>query len=123
MADTADTNGSGAPDQLAISRAGVDGFTVVTVSGEIDHHTSGALRRALTPVAPATTARTVADLAGVAFMDSSGINALIAAHHAHGPDGCLRLAGVRDSVLRTLELVGVTTLLGCYPTVRAAMAG
>lgn len=33
----------------------------------------------------------------------------------------LRLAGVRRPVLRTLEMVGLTGLLACYPSVRAAL--
>ncbi|MEU2714325.1 STAS domain-containing protein [Streptomyces sp. NPDC007205] len=123
MADSADTNEPPALDRLAISCTTVDGVTVVTVSGEIDYHTSGLVGQALTPEDPATTARTVADFTGVAFMDSSGINVLIAAHRAHGPAGWLRLAGVRTAVLRTLEIVGLTDLVDCYPSVSAAMAG
>ncbi|MFG2352084.1 STAS domain-containing protein [Streptomyces sp. NPDC048521] len=121
MADTADTKEPAEPDRLAISRAVVDGVTVVTVTGEIDHHTSGLLRQALAPAEQGTAARTVADFTGVAFMDSSGINALIAAHQAHGPAGRLRLAGVRRPVLRTLEIVGLTTLIDCHPNVRDAL--
>ncbi|MES4893207.1 STAS domain-containing protein [Streptomyces sp. NPDC096012] len=121
MADTADTEGTAGTDRLGISRSVVDGVTVVTVTGEIDHHTSGLLRHALAPEDPSQAARTVADFAGVDFMDSSGINALIAAHQAHGATGRLSLAGVRRPVLRTLELVGLTTLIDCYPSVREAM--
>lgn len=107
MADTAGTSEQAEPDGLSVTRTDVDGVTVVTVVGEVDHHTSGALRRALAPADP-DGARTVADLSGVPFMDSSGINVLIAAHQAHGPTGWLRLAGVRRPVLRTLEIVGLT---------------
>ncbi|MCS0604897.1 STAS domain-containing protein [Streptomyces sp. LP11] len=120
MSDTAHTREPAAPDGLGISRAVVDGVTVVTVNGEIDHHTSGLLRHALVP-AEETASRTVADFTGVDFMDSSGINALIAAHQALGPGGRLLLAGVRRPVLRTLEIVGLTTLLDCHPTVRDAL--
>ncbi|MEU6589614.1 STAS domain-containing protein [Streptomyces sp. NPDC046881] len=125
MADTAgaaDTNEQAEPDGLSVTRSVVDGVTVVTVVGEVDHHTSGALRRALTPADP-DGARTVADLSGVPFMDSSGINVLIAGHQAHAPTGWLRLAGVRRPVLRTLEIVGLTPLLPCYPSVGDALEG
>ncbi|MFI9808686.1 STAS domain-containing protein [Streptomyces sp. NPDC052301] len=121
MADTADTNESVERHRLGVTRAVVDGVTVVTVSGEVDHHTSSVLRQALTPEDPGAAAHTVADFAGVTFMDSSGINVLISAHQAHEPAGWLRLAGVRRSVLRTLEIVGLTTLLDCYPSVREAL--
>ncbi|MER5860996.1 STAS domain-containing protein [Streptomyces sp. NPDC059688] len=121
MADTAHIYEAAEPDGLSISRAVVDGVAVVTLAGEIDHHTSGLLRQALVPDPPGA-ARTVADFTGVAFMDSSGINVLIGAHQAHDPGGWLRLAGVRRPVLRTLEIVGLTTLIDCYPDVREAMA-
>ncbi|MFF9091390.1 STAS domain-containing protein [Streptomyces sp. NPDC014991] len=117
----ADANEETEADRLSVGRATVDGVTVVTVSGEVDHHTSGMLREALTPEDPAEVSRTVADLSGVPFMDSSGINVLIAAHQAHAPVGWLRLAGVRRTVLRTLEIVGLTTLIPCYPSVSDAL--
>ncbi|MFG2606372.1 STAS domain-containing protein [Streptomyces sp. NPDC048514] len=121
MADTADTEETAGPDRLGIDRSVVDGITVVTVTGEIDHHTSGLLRLALAPDEPAKPARTIADFAGVDFMDSSGINALISAHQAHGDAGRLSLAAVSRPVLRTLEIVGLTTLIDCYPSVREAL--
>ncbi|MEV4339460.1 STAS domain-containing protein [Streptomyces sp. NPDC049590] len=110
------------PERLSVFRSTIDGVTVVTVTGEIDHHTSGVLRDALAPADPAPGARTVADLSGVPFMDSSGINVLIAGHQAHQPTGWLRLAGVRGPVLRTLEIVGLTPLIPCYPSVGDALA-
>lgn len=122
MGDTPDIQEPAEPDRLSISRAVVDGVAVVTVTGEIDHHTSGLLRRALAPAESAAPARTVADFAGVGFMDSSGINALITAHQAHLATGWLRLAAVTRPVLRTLEIVGLTTLVDCYPSVSDALA-
>jgi stage II sporulation protein AA (anti-sigma F factor antagonist) len=122
VADSAGTNEQALPDPLSVTRSVVGGVTVVTVTGEVDHHTSGALRQALLPAEP-DGARTVADLSGVPFMDSSGINVLIAAHQAHGPTGWLRLAGLRRPVLRTLEIVGLTPLLACYPSVADALEG
>ncbi|WP_309485457.1 STAS domain-containing protein [Streptomyces sp. WELS2] len=123
MADTAEMNEQAGPERLSVFRSTIDGVTVVTVTGEIDHHTSGVLRDALTPAGLASGARTVADLSGVPFMDSSGINVLIAGHQAHQPTGWLRLAGVRGSVLRTLDIVGLTPLIACYPSVRDALEG
>ncbi|MEU0335174.1 STAS domain-containing protein [Streptomyces sp. NPDC006193] len=110
------------PDRLSVGRSTVDGVTVVTVNGEVDHHTSAVLREALVPEDPDAATRTVADFSGAAFMDSSGINVLIAARRAHDPAGRLRLAGVRRPVLRTLEIVGLSSLLPCYPSVRDALS-
>ncbi|GAA2458456.1 STAS domain-containing protein [Streptomyces glaucus] len=117
----ADTDELAGPERLSVSSALIDGITVVTVRGEIDHHTADPLRQALTPPDGAAGPRTVADLSGVTFMDSSGINALIAAYQAHGEGGRLRLAGIRPPVLRVLQLVGVDALIPCYPTARQAL--
>ncbi|WP_345942596.1 STAS domain-containing protein [Streptomyces sp. SID486] len=121
MTDTAGMNEGAGPAELSVTRSTVDGVTVVTVTGEVDHHTSGALRDALVPEDPTPGGRTVADLGGVPFMDSSGINALIAGHQAHGPTGWLRLARVQRPVLRTLEIVGLTPILACHDSVRDAL--
>ncbi|WKE67968.1 STAS domain-containing protein [Streptomyces sp. WP-1] len=121
MTDSVSIDESVEPGGLAIGRAPRGGAVVVTVAGEVDHQTAGVLRSALMPPATADTPRTVADLAGVGFMDSSGINVLIAVHQAHEPTGWLRLAGVRRPVLRTLEMVGLTGLIHCYPDVDAAL--
>lgn len=123
MADTSGINELAEPDGLSVSRTPVDGVTVVTVTGEVDHHTSGILRRALMPADSGAPPRTVADLTGVGFMDSSGINVLIAAQQAHEPAGWLRLANVQRPVLRTLEIVGLTGLIDCYPSVGEALDG
>lgn len=116
-----DTDELAEPNRLSINSTLVDGVTVVTVTGEIDHNTVGSLRRALTPPSGTAVPRTVADFGGVTFLDSGGITVLIAAHQAHGEQGWLRLAGVRQPVLRVLQLVGLDALIDCRPTVRDAL--
>ncbi|MFF7756019.1 STAS domain-containing protein [Streptomyces sp. NPDC007971] len=51
------------------------------MAGEIDHHTGDALSQAL-DFSGMPCPRVVMDLRQVAFMDSTGINILIAAHRA-----------------------------------------
>ncbi|MGR6974731.1 STAS domain-containing protein [Streptomyces cynarae] len=116
-----DTDELAEPNRLSITSALVDGVTVVTVQGEIDHNTVGSLRQALTPPSGTAAPRTVADFSGVTFLDSGGITALIAAQQAHGEGGWLRLAGVRQPVLRVLQLVGLDSLIDFHPTLRAAL--
>lgn len=108
-----------APLHVAVRQA-AGGITVLAPDGVLDFTTAPALEGVFDPRAPHP--RYVVDFTDVTFMDSSGINVLIGAHQAHDPGGWLRLAGVRRPVLRTLEIVGLTTLIDCYPDVREAMA-
>ncbi|MEV6807900.1 STAS domain-containing protein [Streptomyces sp. NPDC051132] len=99
-----------------------DGVHVLTVAGELDHHTAGPLQQALDVHHLGPAPRAVIDMRQVTFMDSSGINLLISAHQAlTGAGGWLRLAGVQDSVMRTVRLVELDTLIACYPALREAL--
>ena len=64
------------------------------------------------------------DLAAVTFMDSSGINIFLAAHRALSEaGGWLRLAAAGESVLRTLQIVGIDEIINCHPTLPDALNG
>ncbi|MFF1542215.1 STAS domain-containing protein [Streptomyces sp. NPDC058291] len=110
-----------APSGLSIDRTAVDGMRVLTVRGEIDHDVKDVLSEALLSF-DAATPRTVVDLSGVTFMDSSGINVFVAAHQAMSDaQGWLRMACVQESVLRLLQLVGLDQVIGCHATVEQAL--
>ncbi|MFI6408195.1 STAS domain-containing protein [Streptomyces sp. NPDC050548] len=117
-----DTEQAGQPGQLSVRTDVVDGTVVVAAAGEIDQQTAGSLREALElpdGVAP----RIVLDLREVTFMDSSGINVLLAVHQTLAQaDGWLRLAGTAPSVLRIIQLVGIDAVIDCFPTVQQALA-
>ncbi|MEU9924931.1 STAS domain-containing protein [Streptomyces griseoluteus] len=109
------------PEQLSIVATTTDGIHVLTVAGEIDHHTGDMLAQAL-DLTGTLRPRVVVDLRQVAFMDSTGINILIAAHRALTESGgWLRLASPTGVVLRTLQLVGLDTLIDCHETLDQAL--
>ncbi|MDC2954231.1 MULTISPECIES: STAS domain-containing protein [Streptomyces] len=119
MADNREAVGHGG---LSVVRADVDGIAVLGLEGEVDYQSSSALTRVMPPADDDPGRRLVLDLSQVTFMDSSGVNALIAAHQARRPvQGWLRLAGVRGAVLRTLQLVGLDTMIACFPSVEDAL--
>ncbi|MGW8062429.1 STAS domain-containing protein [Streptomyces ziwulingensis] len=98
-----------------------EGVRVLTLAGEVDHHTVGRFRRDL-DVTGTVRPRIVIDMRQVTFMDSSGLNVLIAAHQdVAAAGGWLRLAGPTDTVLRVLRLVGVDQLIDCRPSLRQAL--
>ncbi|MFD3505432.1 STAS domain-containing protein [Streptomyces sp. NPDC058676] len=115
-------NGETPTEGLSIEITAVDDIRVVSLCGEIDHAVANALNEALLSYGSVTRPRTVADLSGMTFMDSSGINALIAAHQTMSDaQGWLRIAGAQASVLRRLELVGLDQVIGCHSTVEQAL--
>jgi stage II sporulation protein AA (anti-sigma F factor antagonist) len=110
------------PGRLSVRPEVVDGALVVTVHGEIDHEVKDVLSRALTLESGAVPPRIVADLSGVTFMDSSGINVFVTAHRrVRDAQGWLRIAGARESVVRLLHLVGIDEIIPCHPTVEQAL--
>ncbi|MET9116689.1 STAS domain-containing protein [Streptomyces longwoodensis] len=99
------------------------GIRVVSLHGEIDHNAKDLLREALSPY-DARPAHIVADLAGVTFLDSSGITVFIAAHQRIADaGGWLRIAAPQDPVREVLHLVTLDTVISCYPTLEQALAG
>ncbi|MFJ4787319.1 STAS domain-containing protein [Streptomyces sp. NPDC088794] len=110
------------PGHLTVSQSIVDGVRVVALRGELDQATHDCVGEALNPPADGASPRTVADLSGLTFMDSSGINLLITAHRAAvEAQGWLRVAGTQPPVLRVMQLVGIDTLIPCRSTVRQAL--
>ncbi|GGJ27894.1 hypothetical protein GCM10012282_25570 [Streptomyces lacrimifluminis] len=114
---------AGRPERLSVEHRVLDGVRVVTLRGEIDHQVKGVFQEALLSENHATApVRIVVDLSDVTFMDSSGINVLIAARRAvSGTQGWLRIAGAQGPVLHVLHIVGVDALIGCHPHVEQAL--
>ncbi|MER6496704.1 MULTISPECIES: STAS domain-containing protein [Streptomyces] len=118
-----DNQKSEGQDRLNLERRVVDGIRVVQVQGEIDHDGKDILSQALLST-DGTTApqRIVADLSGVTFMDSTGINVLVTIHQqVRTAQGWLRIAGAQESVLRLLQIVGVDALIPCHATTHDAL--
>ncbi|MEU4038979.1 STAS domain-containing protein [Streptomyces collinus] len=119
--DVADPENLPQPDRLQVTGDATDEIQVLTPAGEIDHHTGDALRQALDAISTPRP-RVVVDLHQVTFMDSSGINILIVAHRAlTDAGGWLRLARPTAPVLRTLQIVGIDTVIGCHTTLPEAL--
>jgi stage II sporulation protein AA (anti-sigma F factor antagonist) len=118
-----DNQGTSRPDRLSIEDSTVDGIRVVTLRGEIDHGVKDALQQALSPRdGDGGAPRIVADLSGVTFIDSTGINVLIHVHQdASAAEGWLRLAAAREPVTRVIELIGLNVVVACHDTVEQAL--
>jgi stage II sporulation protein AA (anti-sigma F factor antagonist) len=110
------------PGRFSVQHEMVDGVLVVAVHGEIDHDVQDVLSQAMLSDDGMTQPRIVADLSGVTFMDSSGINVLVTVHRrVNAAQGWLRIAGAQEAVVRLLNMVGIDEIIDCHPTVEQAL--
>ena len=87
----------------------VDGTRIVRVAGEIDMLTAQQLEEAL---AGCNGSAVRVDLAGVTFLDSSGIAVLLRAHERAVKRGAeLKVANAASNVLRVFEVTNVDQVL------------
>jgi anti-sigma B factor antagonist len=73
--------------ELVVSRERRADMVVLSLSGELDLATSALLERELDAAEAARPMRLVVDLAGLEFIDSSGLNTLVQAHERASENG------------------------------------
>jgi anti-sigma B factor antagonist len=99
--------------------------SVISLEGEIDMSGAPALRTTLMALVDDATDRAVIlDLAGVTFMDSSGVGALLTVYRALQPaQRSLVIANAQRIVARVLDLTNVDTIIPMLESVDAATGG
>jgi anti-sigma B factor antagonist len=105
-----------APERLLLQYRLVSGVAVVSASGEVDVATCGLLRGALLRVVTDENYRgLVVNLAGVTFIDSTGIGVLVGVwRRVRATDGGLAVAMPSSPVQRVLNTTGLTKVLSVY---------
>jgi stage II sporulation protein AA (anti-sigma F factor antagonist) len=98
-------------------------LAVVAPSGELDMHTGPLLHVQLANQLAHGRRHLILDLAGVPFMDSSGLNIVIRAiKETDAVGGSLKTAALTPAVQRVFDLTGITLSHPAYPDVPAAVA-
>ncbi len=83
-------------------------WTVVVVAGELDLHTSPALRDHLLELIDDGAARIAVDMSKVDFMDSSSLGALITClKRLREKDGTMSLVGMDGPPMKVMTLTGL----------------
>lgn len=96
--------------EITVSFEGAD--TVLTVAGEIDLGSVDILSTCLEQAGNEGTGRVVIDLAGVTFLDSSGLNAILRANQSlHSLERELVLRRPTDASRRVLTVAAVDGVL------------
>ena len=98
---------------LRVDAIRTDDVVHVAIAGEVDMATADTLSEALrSAIAAGPTRRVVIDLAEVTFLASSGISALIRAHHlASAQQATLTVINCPPIIAEILELTGVARTL------------
>jgi len=108
---------------LVLSTRQVDDLAIVSVGGEVDLDTATQLgEHALTAVRDVSP-HIVVDLAGVTFMDSTGLKVLLSIQRrADLAGGSFAVAGAARPVRKILTLTGLDQTFAIYDTVDQALA-
>jgi anti-sigma B factor antagonist len=98
---------------LSLELGGVDQDPVLTMTGEIDVATSPLLRAELTALLARDARRVTIDLAGVSFIDSSGLGVLVGALkriREVNDDGAIRIVNPQPAVRKVFDITGLDAL-------------
>ncbi len=110
------------PPPAALSVRRRDGYTIVTISGEIDIACAPALREQLLGLLRPGASRLVVDLSRVTFCDASGLAVLVGVARRVGLlGGVLRLAALGPRVSAVLRLTGLDSRFEIFATVPEAI--
>lgn len=100
----------------------IEGGVVVRVVGEIDYSNSAELRVALIAAAQTDPGKVIVDLAGVGYMDSSGVATLVEAVQAlKSGSGQLILCCLQSKVRGMIEIAKLDSVFAIADTVDDAV--
>ncbi|MCW2888738.1 MAG: anti-sigma factor antagonist [Streptosporangiaceae bacterium] len=107
---------------LTISTHAHDSFTVIALAGELDLSTSPQLQQQVL-LSRTRSPHLVFDLAGLTFMDTTGLRVIVNAHtHARHNNGSVAVAGLTGGPLRVLEVTGLHECLPVFATLDEALS-
>jgi anti-sigma B factor antagonist len=99
------------------------GVPVLKVAGaRIDAASAGGFRESLAAIVNRGVIRFVIDLSAVAFIDSTGLGALVSALKTSGPSGEVVVSGARESVATLFKLTRMDKVFRMFPTEAEAAA-
>lgn len=101
-----------------------DRVLIVTIKGEVDHHTCVELREKIDRAFQKYRSKHILfDLGGITFMDSSGIGLLMGRYKKVALlDGKIGVYNVPQKMDKLLKLSGIDKLLGAYTSQAEALS-
>ena len=110
--------------EITVSRTTAGDVPIVAVNGEVDVYSAPALKERITELLESGQHTLIVDLSGVAFLDSTGLGALVEARAATGDaGGSLPLVCSQERILKLFTITGLDGVFTIYPSVSEAVAG
>ncbi len=107
---------------VSVSRSPIGDVPVVAVSGEVDVYSAPALKDSLTGLLRSGDSSVVVDLTQVAFLDSTGLGALVEARAATSEaGGVLPLVCNQERILKLFTITGLDGVFAIHSTVDQAV--
>ncbi len=101
-----------------------DGYSVLSVRGEVDVYTAPKFRERLIELVSDGKHRIIVDLEGVDFLDSTGLGVLVGAlKRVRANGGELALVCTSPRIRKVFEVTGLTKVFSLYDTVDEATSG
>lgn len=99
-----------------------NGVVIVSIEGDIDMSTSPKIRDALAPLFKENCKGIVVDLAGVSYMDSSGIATLVEGlQWSHSSNNKFRLVNLTPGVRDVFEIARLLTVFEVFDSKEEAL--
>lgn len=107
--------------ELSVTRLATGDVPVVAVNGEVDVYSAPALKDNLTELLHSGATTVIVDLSEVAFLDSTGLGALVEARAATTEaGGALPLVCQHERILKLFSITGLDGVFSIHPTVEEA---
>lgn len=109
---------------ISVSRTTAGNVPIVAVSGELDVSSAPELKDRFTELIRSGEATLIVDLAGVGFLDSTGLGVLVEARAASADaGGSLLVVCNQDRILKLFTITGLDDVFTIHPSVGDAVAG
>lgn len=110
--------------QLSVSETSAGNVPILAVSGEVDVYSAPALKDKIGELIQSGHTTLIVDLSGVAFLDSTGLGALVEARASTTEaGGSLPIVCSQERILKLFTITGLNGVFAIHPNVGAAVAG
>jgi len=110
--------------EVSVSRQAANDVPVVAVSGEVDVYSAPELKQSLTSLLQSGEKSVIVDLSDVAFLDSTGLGALVEARAAASEaGGSLPIVCGQERILKLFTITGLDGVFSIHSSVADALAG